>query len=127
MQLSYVKTGLPAVLLVVLAISFVGLRYYHTSLCNGYRLVRMNAYEAVIAKPSNEILTSGTVTLFAVRAPYITGYTSSEHMPPETEPVDGYFIIDTVRGTIVGGLTENVWRDQLSKLGWEHPALRKPW
>jgi hypothetical protein len=123
---SYFKRGAGILALAVLT-GYIALHHYHTGLCNGYRLVRMNGYEVVIAKPNNEVLTSGTVTMFAVRPPYITGYTSSEHMAPETEPVDGYFIIDTTKGTINDGLTGSVWREQLSKLDWEHPALRRPW
>jgi len=86
-------------------------------------------YEAVIATPNNRILTRGTVTVFAVRSPFITGYTSSEGMAKDIEPppVTGYFLIDTTNGTVIDGLTETEWRQKLLELRWEHPALRDAW
>jgi hypothetical protein len=108
-------------------IAFAGVRYYHTALCNGYNLVRMNGYEVVVANPRSDIVTRGTVTMFDVKSPYVTGYTSTEHMAPDTDPVDGYFVLDTTSGNISDGLSENAWRKRLSELRWEHPAIRKPW
>jgi hypothetical protein len=87
----------------------------------------MNGYEVVIANQKNDLITRGTVTTFAVKSPYITGYTSRQHMAPDTDPVDGYFFIDTVRGTVADGLTETVWRQRLSEMHWERPRMRKPW
>jgi hypothetical protein len=106
---------------------FVVLRAYHTTLCAEYRLVRMNAYEVVIADPRNHIVTSGTVVSFAVKQPYITGYTSAENMAPDTEPVEGYFLIDTRTGERYEGLHETNWKGKLTTIGWTNPKLRKPW
>ena len=86
----------------------------------------MNVYEAVIADPHNHIVTRGTVAMFAVKSPNVTGYTSSEHMSPDTDPVDGYFLIDTVRDTAVDGLTKPEWKQKLSELYWEHPDCANP-
>jgi hypothetical protein len=117
---------LVAVVFLALAL-FIGVRRYHTKLCNGYELVSMNGSEIVIATPKNDIVTHGTVTMFDVRSPYVTGYTSSEQMDPDTDPVDGYFVLDTENGGIIDGLGERAWRQKLADLGWERPALRKPW
>lgn len=116
-----------SVMAAVLLGAFLGLRHYHTALCNGYRLVTMNGYEVVVAKPDNEVITSGTVISFAVKPPYVTGYTSSEHMSPDTEPVDGYFLIDTRNGSVADGLSRAEWERRLTQLHWANPKLRKPW
>jgi hypothetical protein len=121
-----IKVGAGLAVLVAL-IGFVSLQNYHTNLCNGYRFVRMNGYEVVIANQKNDVLTRGTVAMFAVKSPLVTGYTSSKHMSPDTDPVDGYFLLDTVSGTVDEGMTERAWRQKLSELLWEHPAMRRPW
>jgi hypothetical protein len=113
--------------LVIAVIAFAVARYYHTALCNGYELVRMNGYEVVVASARNDIVTRGTVTMFDVKSPYVTGYTSSEQMAADTDPVGGYFVLDTVSGNISDGLSEYAWRKKLSELHWENPAMRKPW
>jgi hypothetical protein len=106
---------------------FFSLRQYHTMLCNGYQILRMNGYEVVIANPKNDLMSRGSVTSFAVKCPYITGYTSSEHMSADTDPVDGYFLIDTATGTVTDGLSETAWRQRLSELHWENIKMRPPW
>ena len=113
--------------MVIAVIAFAAAQYYHTALCNGYDLVRMNGYEVVVANSRNDVVTQGTVMMFDVKSPYITGYTSSEHMASDTDPLDGYFVLDTISGNISNGLSENAWRKKLSELRWEHPAMRKPW
>ena len=111
----------------VVLVTFVWLRHYHSSLCNGYSLVRMNGYEVVVTNQKKDVLTRGTVVKFAVKSPFVTGYTSSAHMSPDTDPVNGYFLIDTERGTVFDGLSERAWKQKLSELDWEDPKMRKPW
>jgi hypothetical protein len=120
------KAGAGVVLVIAVA-AFAAARYHHTALCNGYKLLRMNGYEVVVANPKNDIVTRGTVTIFDVKSPYITGYTSSEHMAPDTDPVDGYFMLDTASGNVSDGLTETAWRQKLTEFHWEHPVMRRPW
>jgi hypothetical protein len=83
----------------------------------------MNGAEVVIADAHNRIVTSGTVTRYAVSCPLITGYTSKEGFPPETDPVEGYFVIDTESGTSILGMTETEWSRKLGVTGWQHPSM----
>ena len=91
------------------------------AVCNGYSLVRMNGSEFVIASPAHDILTNGTVVRYAVSSPYITGYTSKNGFPKETNPVEGYFFINTATGQHVNGMSDSQWNKQLSDVGWKAP------
>jgi len=55
-------------------------------------MIRMSGVEVVIADPSMHVITGGTVTRWATKCPSITGYTRKEGFPPETDPVEGYFL-----------------------------------
>ena len=94
-------------------------------LCNGYRMVRMNGAEVVIADPDNRVITSGTVTRWAAQCPYITGYTRKEGFLPEANPIEGYFLIDTANRSQEVGMDEADWIHQMSILHWQKPWMRE--
>ena len=83
----------------------------------------MNGAEAVIADPSSNVVTSGTVTRFAARCPFITGYTSKEGFPPDTNPREGFFLINTDTGSHQIGMTEPEWRSELLSIRWQTPKM----
>lgn len=87
----------------------------------------MNADEVVVARPDGTILTSGSVTRLATRGHIITGYTTREHMAPDTFPVEGYFVIDTRTKAVQSGLSVDQWRDVMRSLDWPDPRLHAPW
>jgi hypothetical protein len=92
-------------------------------LCGGYRLLWMNGAEAIIADSNNNVVTSGTVTRYATSCPLITGYTSKQGFPPETDPVAGYFLIDTDSGISTVGMTESEWVEHRRAIHWPHPSM----
>jgi hypothetical protein len=94
-------------------------------LCNGYRLMWMNGTEAVIADVNGNVVTRGTVTQYATNCPFITGYTSKAGFPPDTDPVEGYFLINTESGFRRVGMTEAEWSQQLLTIHWQTPHLRE--
>lgn len=94
-------------------------------LCNGYRLVWMSGVEAVIVDSANNVVSSGTVTRYATNCPLITGYTSKQGFPPETNPVEGWFLIDTDTGFHQLGMTEPEWQHQLLRMRWQTPHMRE--
>jgi len=83
----------------------------------------MNGAEAVIADPNNNVVTGGTVTHYATSCPLITGYTSKQGFPPETDPVEGYFLIDTDSGISTLGMTEAEWAERLQAAHWQRPSM----
>jgi hypothetical protein len=93
--------------------------------CNGYTLQWMNGAEAVIADESNLVVTRGTVARYATNCPFITGYTSKEGFPPETYPVEGYFLIDTQAGSSRLGMTEAEWKQELASIRWRSPSMHE--
>ena len=94
-------------------------------LCNGYRLVWMNGAEAVIADPDNNVVTSGTVTRYSTKCPFITGSTSKQGFPPDTDPAEGFFLINTDTGFQQLGLTEAEWRKELLGMHWGTPSMHE--
>jgi hypothetical protein len=102
---------------------------YDKELIGKYRIVRTNQFEVVIC-PDNGLHgdeVNGVVERYAVNDPYITGYAGQNHGTPSPDYVIGYFLIDTSKRKVQEGLTEEQWRQQLHKIGWENPKLEKPW
>jgi hypothetical protein len=111
--------------LCALAVLFLWALYVHEThqLCNGYKLIWMNGAEAVIADPDNNVVTSGTVTRFAANCPFITGYTGKQGFPPDTNPREGFFLINTDTGSHQIGMTESEWRKELLTIRWQTPHM----
>ncbi len=93
--------------------------------CNGYRLQWMNGSEAVILDSANNVVTSGTVTRYATNCPFITGYTRKQGFPPETNPVEGYFVIDTDNKSQTLGMSEADWKEKLAAIHWQMPHMHQ--
>lgn len=83
----------------------------------------MNGAEAVIADPHDNIVTNGTVMRFATNCPLITGYTSKQGFSPETNAVEGYFLVDTESGISTLGMTDAEWSDRLTAAHWQRPSM----
>jgi hypothetical protein len=66
------------------------------------------------------------VRQYAIKEPYITGYESKDHVPPELMPKEGYFLINTDNDKIKEEMTEEQWRAELKSIGWENPQLKEP-
>jgi hypothetical protein len=116
-----------AVRLLALLAALIWVRHEPTErqLCNGYRMIRMNGAEVVIADPANRVITGGTATRWAAQCPYVTGYTRKEGFPPDTAPVEGYFLIDTSNRSEMVGMAETNWIEQMSAIHWEKPTMRE--
>jgi hypothetical protein len=71
---------------------------------------------------------AGNVQQYAVRDPYIAGYANTEYLDPSAEPDAraGYFLIDTRSDAVTYGMDEVRWREELAKIGWTNPSLKKP-
>lgn len=66
----------------------------------------------------------GSIQSYAVREPYITGYADTNCIDADSErKAPGYFLIDTRTHLVQQGMSEQEWRDQLKKIGWDHPDL----
>jgi hypothetical protein len=87
------------------------------------RIVRPDRYGDY--KPG---LLAGNVKQYAVRDPYITGYADTQYLDLSLEPNArvGYFLIDANSDKITNGMDENQWRNELEKIGWTNPDLKKP-
>jgi hypothetical protein len=120
---------------------------YEKPLCGNYNIVRTNADEVVIQNPRFRPITvdvgeignpgfhtwtetsfTGNVRKLAVKAPYVTGYTSVLHGDenPDAKEHAGFFLINTATDAIKRGLTEQQWRAELEQIGWQNPELVLP-
>jgi hypothetical protein len=94
------------------------------NLTGGYRQIRMNGCEVRIASQDGNIDLDGSVNSYAVRAPYVTGYADTRCIDADSErKAPGYFLIDTRTHTIRQTMSEEEWRSELRKIGWDHPDL----
>jgi hypothetical protein len=106
------------------------------SLAGDYRLTRMSGREVRVWRPDRvrdstpdpSVMLAGNVQQYAVRDPYIAGYANTEYLDPSAEPDAraGYFLIDTRSDAVTYGMDEVRWREELAKIGWTNPSLKKP-
>jgi hypothetical protein len=109
-------------------------------LAGNFKMTWMNSCEVVIHAPQHitettqpdgtkepvlrENMVGGKVQTFAVKDPYITGYATIGCDPDVGK--EGYFLIDSGSEEIVDGMDETRWNDELTKVGWPHPNLKRP-
>jgi hypothetical protein len=96
------------------------------TLIGDYHLTYMNGCEVrIYRKPAlDPQMLDGSIKSYAVRAPYITGYADTRCIDADSErKAPGYFLIDTRTHAIRQGMSEQEWRGQLKKMGWDHPDL----
>jgi hypothetical protein len=96
------------------------------NLTGGYRLIRMNGCEVqIIESLANSVVVAGSVQTYAVRGQYITGYADTTCIDAKAEPEaqPGYFFVDTRNGQVMQAMTEQEWKDELIKIGWQSPVL----
>lgn len=87
----------------------------------------MNGSEVRIVRTDNHhIPLDGNLEKYAVRPPYVIGYNGVKGLNPDTSSVPGYFILNTTTHEFKDALDENQWRDELQRIGWEHPVLMTP-
>jgi hypothetical protein len=96
---------------------------HQRDLIDGYRLALMSNHQAVVIAPGNIAVTKANVTEFAFRDHIITGYTTTQNVDPDTDPVEGFFILDTKSGKFRDGMSEADWRSAMHSLGWSDPAM----
>ena len=67
----------------------------------------------------------GSVETYAVRGQYITGYADTTCIDAKAEPEaqPGYFFVDTRNGQVMQAMTEQEWKNELRKVGWQSPVL----
>ena len=114
-------------------------------LAGSFKMTWMNSCEVRIARPEHgdsrdyvettlkdgttqflgTTMLNGSVRTIAVKAPYITGYATTE-CAPEPEAKEGYFLIDSRSEEILYGMDEKHWNEALTRIGWQHPTLSKP-
>lgn len=92
-------------------------------LVDGYHLALMSNHQAVVIAPGNIAVTKANVTEFAVRDHIITGYTTTQNVDSDTDPVEGFFILDTKSRKFQDGMSEADWRSAMHSLGWSDPAM----
>jgi hypothetical protein len=104
-------------------------------LCGKFKIARCNPYEVRIFREddhdqSGEVMPAkmvdGSVEKFAVKAPYITGFTILSKLDPRLETHCGYFLINANSDDLKEGLTEQEWRRELELIGWKNPNLQEP-
>ena len=110
-------------------------RHTERNLAGEYKLTFTSADEVRIWRPDRpsvhnlSVMLAGNVKQYAVRNPYITGYADTQYLDLSAEPDarTGYFLIDTKSDKIIAyGMGENQWRNELKKIGWTNPDLKKP-
>ena len=104
---------------------------YDKDLCGGYKLTRCNAYERVICKPDSPpdkyaVMINGNIEKFAIRGTYITGFASTNHLVDFPKATNGYFLLNTTTDKILEGLTDEQWKNELIKIDWLTPELKRP-
>jgi hypothetical protein len=92
-------------------------------LVDGYHLALTSNHQAVVIAPGNIAVTKANVTEFAVRDHIITGYTTTQNVDSDTDPVEGFFILDTKSGKFQDGMSEADWRSAMHSLGWPDPVM----
>ena len=96
------------------------------NLTGGYRLIRMNGCEVqIIESQGNSVVVPGSVETYVVRGQYITGYADTTCIDAKAEPEaqPGYFFVDTRNGQVMQATTEQEWKNELRKVGWQSPVL----
>ncbi|PYU36632.1 MAG: hypothetical protein DMG31_00405 [Acidobacteria bacterium] len=96
------------------------------TLIGDYHLTYMNACEVRIYRKAalDPQMLDGSIQSYAVRLPFITGYADTRCIDADSErKAPGYFLIDTRTHIIQQTMTEEEWRNELKKIGWDHPDL----
>jgi hypothetical protein len=132
---SRVLTCLGIVLLAVLALPILLIAQwrlfggdYEIELPNGYRLVRVYGSTICLDKGIDQLL-APTVDGYRVHGDIVVGHVSwDEHYSRNVSPsVPGFFLVDTKKGTLFQGLSEEEWLKVLKKHGITgSPQLRRP-
>jgi hypothetical protein len=94
-----------------------------------YQLVRLNVHEVrIISSDGPRFGIHGNIKLWALKAPYVTGYTTPLEgcTPREAAEQTGFFLLNTNTQQILDTLTEEQWRTELKRVGWSNPTLKEP-
>jgi hypothetical protein len=99
---------------------------YKSRLCGSYYLTRMNGFEVNISGGKRILSVRGNIARYAVKDPYITGFSVSDWLPTEYQPIEGFFLIDTSKDELKQGMTESDWNSELKRIDWSKAWLVSP-
>ena len=111
----------------VLLLLFFGCHRRQIELANGYKLTWLSRHRISITDPARggSPLIDGNVEQYAVSAPFIVGYASTNHINAGTNAVAGYFILRTDNRERLQALPDADWTNELNRIHWANPPLQQ--
>lgn len=107
------------VIFLLLVLRFFMSGDYRIKLMNGYSLVRVYANAVLLTNDKSGVLINENIEKYSLSGSIITGIVSDggldEFHKKQSRP--GYFIVDMDKNTILQGLDEQEWKNELKKRG----------
>jgi hypothetical protein len=107
--------------LLIATLLLAGCGDYEIPLTNGYFISRVSAGRFIVVDPNHRVVVPATVTEYAVEAHVVYGQISGE-----TNGQIEYFVIDTLDGQTLTGLSREQWDMALAQRGVTAHRLKQP-